>query len=54
MKQVPHRFKDDTQVPTVLKGSFEADDMFFVIGVGLFQFIENLDFLQPSAIPKKS
>lgn len=26
--------------------------MFFVIGVGLFQFIENLDFFQPSAVPK--
>jgi hypothetical protein len=41
-------------VPTVLKGSFKADDMFFVIGVGLFQFIENLDFFQPSAIPIKN
>jgi hypothetical protein len=37
---------------TVFKGSFEPNDMFFVIGVSLFQFIENLDLLQPSTIPK--
>jgi hypothetical protein len=35
----------------MLEGTFKSDDMFLILRICLLQFIENLDFLQASAIP---
>ena len=37
----------------MLKSSFQADDVFFVIRISLSQSIKNLDLLQAGAIPEE-
>jgi hypothetical protein len=37
----------------MLKCSFQADNVFFVVRISLSQFVKNLNLLQASAIPEE-
>lgn len=41
----PHRLKYQTKMSTMLKCSFQANDVFFVVRINLSQFIKNLNLL---------
>jgi hypothetical protein len=50
-REVPQRFEDKTEVPTMFKGSLYSDDMFFVIWIGLLEFIQHLYFFETGFVP---
>lgn len=47
----PERFKNKAQMATMLKGPLETDDVFLVVGVSLFDLVEDLDLFQTGFVP---